>query len=70
MSPTDFEMDMLEERWVELNREQCQFAVVSEYTNTSENSRLMLECAWKQRDWDLVRSLRSSSSLVAAVGRT
>ncbi len=42
MSLTDFEMDMLEERWVELNREQCQFAVVSEYANTSENSRLML----------------------------
>jgi hypothetical protein len=67
VSPTDFEMDMLEERWVELNREQCQLAVVSEYANTSENSRLMLECAWKQRDWDRVRSLCSSSSLVAAV---
>jgi transformation/transcription domain-associated protein len=66
-TPTDFEMNMWEERWVELNREQCQLAVVSEYANASENTRLMLECAWKQKDWDKVRSLCSSSSLVAAV---
>jgi transformation/transcription domain-associated protein len=66
-SPSDFEMKMWEERWVELHREQCQLSVVSEYANASENSRLMLECAWKEQGWDRVRSLCSSSSLVADV---
>ena len=66
-SPPDLEMSVWEERWVELHREQCQLAVVSEYAKTSENTRLVLECAWKQQDWDRVRSLCSSASLVADV---
>ena len=64
-SPSDFEMSLWEERWVELHREQCQLSVVSEYAKTAENPRLMLECAWKEQSWDRVRSLCSSSSLVA-----
>jgi transformation/transcription domain-associated protein len=66
-SPSEFEMDLLEERWVELNREQCQLQVVSEYAQSCENPRLLLECAWKDQKWDKVRALASSSSLVAAV---
>ena len=48
-------------------REQCQLEVVSEYSRSSDKSRLQLECAWKQQDWDRVRTLSTSSTLVAAV---
>ena len=61
------EMDLWEERWVELQREQCQLDVVAEYSRSSDKSRLQLECAWKQQDWDRVRALSTSSTLVAAV---
>jgi hypothetical protein len=67
LSATDLEMDLWEERWVELQREQCQLAVVSEYATSSENSRLLLECAWKEQNWDKVRALSTSSALLAAV---
>lgn len=67
LAPPDLEMNLWEERWVDINRKQCQLEVVSEYANGSGNSLLMLESAWKQQDWDRVRSLCSTSSLAAAV---
>lgn len=67
VSPTEFEMEFVEERWIDLQREQCQTSVVSEYAKTAQNPYLMLESAWKQREWDRVRALCSSPSLVAAV---
>jgi transformation/transcription domain-associated protein len=66
-SPPDVEIRLWEERWVDINREQCQLGAVAEYANASSNSLLMLECAWKMQDWDRVRALCSMPSLVAAV---
>jgi len=66
-SATDFEMDLWEERWVELQRELCQLEVVSEFAKTSENPRLQLEVAWKSHDWSKVRTLCSSTALLASV---
>ena len=63
---SESEMGLWEERWVHLNREQCQLPVVAEYARAANNSQLMLECAWKQQDWERVRSLCSSPELVAA----
>jgi hypothetical protein len=65
--PSDFEMQFIEDGWVRLQREQCQIAVVSDYASSTKNPHLMLESAWKQRDWDVVRGLCGSPSLVAAV---
>lgn len=67
LSPHELEMNLWEQRWVDINREQCQLGAVSEYANMSGNGLLMLECAWKQQDWDKVRKLCSTSSLVAAL---
>lgn len=67
ISPTDFEMDLWEERWVNTNRELCQLDVVSEFANSAGSLRLRLECAWKSQDWHTVRSLCTSTSLLAAV---
>jgi transformation/transcription domain-associated protein len=61
------EMDLWEERWVQLQKELCQNAVVAEYAATSESPILLLECAWKAQEWDKVRVLSTSSSLVATI---
>ncbi len=66
-SATCFEMDYWEERWVDLQQQQQQLEVVSEYAIHSKNDEIMLECAWRERNWDSVRSLCSSPSIVAAV---
>ena len=62
-----FEEKLIEERWINLNRELCQTTVISEYAKTASVPHLMLESAWKQREWDHVRGLCSSPALVAAV---
>jgi transformation/transcription domain-associated protein len=67
LGASEFEMDFWEERWVHLHQQQQQLDVVSEYAKQSQNERLMLECAWRERDWDKVRSLCSSGPIVAAV---
>lgn len=67
LDPADFEMDLWEERWITLQKELCQFEVVSEFANSSESASLQLECAWKSQDWSKVRSLCSSPSLLSAV---
>ncbi len=64
---TYFEMDYWEERWVDLQQQQQQLEVVSEYARHSKNDEIMLECAWRERNWDSVRSLCSSPTIVAAV---
>jgi FAT domain/Phosphatidylinositol 3- and 4-kinase len=67
LDPTDFEMDLWEDRWILLQKELCQFQVVSEFASASGNSELQMECAWKAQDWPKVRNLCSSSELFAAV---
>lgn len=64
---TDFEMDFWEEKWVSLQQQQQQVEIVSEYAKQSGNERIMLECAWRERDWDKVRSLCSSPPIVTGV---
>jgi hypothetical protein len=64
---SEFEMDTWEERWIELHRELCQLQVVAEYAKASESPRLQLEVAWKSHDWNKVRSLCSSTALLASV---
>ncbi|KAL3925430.1 MAG: hypothetical protein SGILL_000416 [Bacillariaceae sp.] len=64
---SEFEMDFWEERWVNLQQQQQQLEVVSEYAKQSRNEKVMLECAWRERDWDKVRSLCSSGPIIAKV---
>jgi transformation/transcription domain-associated protein len=67
MYPTDYEMDLWEERWISLQREMCQLSIVSEYASSSGDPHLLLESAWKSQDWDKVRALCSSSTLLPAI---
>ena len=66
LAPSNFEMDLWEERWVEIQRQVCQLDAVSEFANTSANHRLQLDCAWRTQDWPKVRALCASPSLLVA----
>jgi hypothetical protein len=50
---SDFEIDFWEEEWVGLQQHLQQLAIVSEYAKQSKNERLMLQYAWRERDWDV-----------------
>lgn len=65
--PSDYEMDLWEERWIEIHRELCELSAVTEFANTSANHRLQLECAWKTQEWGKVRALCASTPLLSAV---
>ena len=67
MEPSDFEMDLWEERWIVLQRELCQFQVVAAFADASDCSVLKMECAWKTQDWAKVRGLCTSSELFASI---
>lgn len=66
LSPSDFEMDLWEQRWIEIQRQLCQLEVVSEFGNASANHRLQLECAWRTQDWAKVRALCASPDLLVS----
>jgi hypothetical protein len=67
LEASDFEMDLWEERWVDLHKDLCQLQVVAEYASATGSPHLLLECAWKTQDWNKVRSLCASSALLSAV---
>jgi len=64
-APTSFEMDLWETQWIKLQREMCQVGVVSEFANTTENYKMMLECACQAHQWDKVKDLCVSPPLIA-----
>lgn len=67
VDPTQYEMDLWESRWIELQRELCQQEVVGEFANASGAPHLLLECAWKSQDWKKLRTLCSSPALLPAI---
>jgi len=67
VDPTDFEMNLWEDRWVALQGEMSQLPVVYDYASSTGDSRLLLNCAWKTQDWSKVRQLCSSSALLPAM---
>lgn len=63
----EFEMSLWEDRWIGLQKDICQLEVVSEYASETGSPHLMLECAWKTRNWAKVRTLCSSPSLFPSI---
>lgn len=64
---TEFEADVWEDRWVQIQRELCQLDVVTEVANASAAPTLSLECAWKAQEWTKVRSILNSPALLPAM---
>lgn len=67
LRPSDDEIQLWKERWVQLSREQCQLEAVAEVASITKDPFLQLECAWKEQKWDAVRSMASSPALIAEV---
>jgi hypothetical protein len=67
LKASDFELQMWEERWIDLQHELCQHEVVAEYGKLSGSPRLQLESSWKSQDWDGVRQHVASPTLLAAM---
>jgi transformation/transcription domain-associated protein len=57
----------LEERWVALQRESCAWNVLEEYVGDDGPFKVMIECAWKTKNWEKLRRLCSSPSAVSAL---
>jgi transformation/transcription domain-associated protein len=57
----------LEERWVALQRESCAWNVLEEFLGEDGPFKLMIECAWKTKNWEKLRGLCSSPSAVSAL---
>ena len=59
---------IVEERWVEVNRQLAQWTpMLQEYAEATSEGSLLAEIAWKSRDWDQVRKLCGSPSIVASL---
>jgi len=61
------ELSVWEDRWVDLNKESCQWEILSHYTKSSNVPLLTVERAWKSRDWPLLRQACSMPSIVALI---
>ena len=59
---TDFEVELWQERWSELQCELDQLESVKEFSKGARN-HLELEVSWKTKDWNRVRSLTTSEML-------
>lgn len=60
-------ISFIEERWVALQRESCAWNVLEEFLGEDGPFKLMIECAWKTKNWEKLRNLCSSSSAVSAI---
>lgn len=67
IEPSDLEMSFIEDRWIALQRETCQWGVLSDLGEESGFTKLMMECAWKNRDWEKLRTLSNSPAAVSAL---
>ena len=65
LPPSETELSFWEEQWIELNRELCQWSVLSNYAKNTGSPRMMVESSWKSRDWSNLRKLVTSPSVIA-----
>ena len=48
-----------------MNKELCQWTVLSDYAKSTGSPDLLVESAWKSRDWSKLRGLSVSPSVIA-----
>jgi transformation/transcription domain-associated protein len=65
--PSDSEITLLEDRWIAIHKETCQLTSLSKFSELSGFSKLLMECAWKNRDWEKLRLLCSSPAAISAL---
>jgi len=65
LPPSEVELSFWEERWLDINKELCQWTVLTDYAKSSGSPNLLVESAWKSRDWTALRNLSMSPSIIA-----
>jgi transformation/transcription domain-associated protein len=63
--PSELEASLWEDQWVTLHRELCQWSVLSDYAKETGSLRLLMECAWKNKEWENLRSILSYPSIIS-----
>lgn len=64
---TEDEMAMIEDRWLTLQKETCQWEILKDFTKDNGYGKLQFECAWKSQDWGKLRSLCSSPTATSCI---
>ena len=65
--PSESEMGLWEERWVDAHKELSQWGLIDEFASSTRNGSLMLECAWKTANFEKVKSITELPSVVASL---
>ena len=63
--PTEGELQIWEDRWVESHKEMSQWALIDEFATSQGEAQLSLEAAWKTKNWEKLKSLFAAPSVVA-----
>jgi len=66
-APPEFELSVWEDRWVKGYKELSQWHLIDEFAASHGDPELMMECAWKVKNWDKVKSLCASPSVIASL---
>jgi hypothetical protein len=65
--PSELDLKLWEQQWIEAHKELSQWDVINEVSSNFNNNSLMIECAWKSKNWEKVKSLCGSPSIVSAI---
>lgn len=65
LMPSEDELHIWEQRWVESHKEMSQWSLIDEFASSRGEVSLSLEAAWKTKNWDKVKSLFDTPSAVA-----
>lgn len=55
--PSKSESMFWEERWIDCSRKLCQWDILTEFSRTVVNSKLLHECMWRLPDWSGLKEL-------------
>lgn len=60
-------LSFLEERWIALQRESCAWSALNEFSGDNGPVNIMIEGAWKTKNWEKLRTLSSSPSAISSL---
>lgn len=63
--PSEDELQIWEQRWVDSHKEMSQWSLIDEFASSHGEARLSLEAAWKTKNWEKLKSLFATPSVVA-----
>ena len=65
--PPEYECNIWSQRWIEAHKQLSQWPLIDELATTSQDTHLMMESALKMHNFDSVKSLYGSSSIIASI---